>query len=346
MHRCLVALVLASAMVVAPRSLQAQDAGGIPQSVIGSTRPLDSQQVAQIRAFVDQWTAQLLEGDVEEVSKARAELTKPLSGPSVSNAAIFLRQFSDAALPSLKTAVQGDSLHRAVNALIVIRSLRTPEAVEFLLARADPRTEARIPIRIRAASLLADTIIEADLPPAQLDSAIRQVAAAAARETDWLAMLHDFGVLSRIAVQPKLPSSSVAMALDGEAAALRAAVDLLASAGTASDLMHGVSRCIIVARDQFRDMPASEVKSFRLKLAPMLLKVNEIAAAHWDEAQADPALRKSYGDAVSNSELLLKLTNEKISTDLRSAWQSQDRSAFDRDLAVWKEALKRPPFTG
>lgn len=342
-----VALILVAVVAIVASDLRAQqDVGNIPQQVIASTRPLSQQQIDLIRAYVDRWTKPLLTGTPDEVMRARDELLRPVSGPAAATSAIFLRHYSDAALPELAKAVQGDEPLRAINAIIVVRALRTPEAVTFLLQRLDPRTEQRVPIRIRAASLVADTILESDLPPAQLDSAIREISNAAERETNWLALTHDIETLSRIVVKPELPEASLNLALNGQVRALAAAVDRVNKAQQADELMHGISRSLIIIRDQFSRMPVSQQRPFRLKLAPVLVSINKAAAAQWESANASETFRKSYGDAVSNAELLLKLADGAIATNLRQSWLDRNRTQFESDLRKWEDALQRPPFSG
>lgn len=320
----------------------AQDTGGVPQAIVAATTPLSAEQRSTVASFVEQQAKLLKSGDPEKVRTARIELTALPGRPGASET--FQREYAALVRPAMENIVAGTDEHQAVNALIVLRALRSPEAVEAILARLDPLAEKRLAIRIKAASVVGEAVAEAPLTPPQVDAATRKIVSAASSESDWVCVLHNFRALAAIAAMPKLPEPSATMALRGQSEILKAHVARMAKEKGPSTMMDAVSRALLVVRDQFYTMPADRARQHRQRLAPTLVALNEVIVAQWSPAQGDARARRTYGAAISGAELLLKLSassdlRQELAVNFAQRWEQNDKDGFTADLAKAKALL-------
>ncbi len=328
-------------MVLAVPAL-AQDSGGVSQAIVATTSALTADQKSKVAGFVDQQVGLLKSGEPEKIRAARLELTALPGRPGASET--FQREYAALVRPAMENIVAGSDEHQAVNALIVLRALRSPEAVEAILARIDPMTEKRLAIRLKAAAVVGEAIAESALAPPQVDSATRKIVAAGSSETDWVCVLHNFRSLATIAAMPKLPEPSATMALRGQSEILKSHVPRMAKEAGPSPMMDAISRALLVVRDQFYTMPADRARQHRQRLAPTLVAMNEVIAAQWTPVQADARARRTYAAAIAGAELLLKLSassdlRQELAVSFAQRWEQNDKVGFTADLAKAKAML-------
>jgi len=329
--------------IAAPAStaLAQQDAASLPQPIIASSSPLTEAQRTRVREFAETWIRALGSADPTQVARGRAELAAPPGRPGATPA--FHREYASVLRPLLDPIIRGDDEFRAVNALIVLRSLRTPEAVESLVGLTSHRNERRGVIRVRAASLLVDAISEpvssgAPLSAAQIDRIARDVAEAAATDPEWVASYHGFRALSRIAGRAGLPPSSITLALESQATVLRRLVERAERDAPPSEVVHAIGRSLLVTRDQLTGLSDDNATAFRRALVGPLARLAKVAETHWDSARENPDARRAYGEALNAANLLLRLEararNRPISIDLGAKWRADDRAGFGVDVAA------------
>ncbi|MFO0873967.1 MAG: hypothetical protein U0575_08360 [Phycisphaerales bacterium] len=312
----------------------AQDAGSMPQTIVASTTPLSADQKAKIQSFVEAQAGQLATGDGDKMTRARNELASLPGRPGATE--IFQREYAALARPALEEIVAGPDEMRAVNALIVIQALRTPEAVAFLLERSDPKSEKRIAVRTRAASSLADAIATTPLSPAQVDGAVRGIVAAASAEPEWVPVLHAFRALARASALPKLPAASTDLAVRAQSDLLAAIVERIAHQPAPQAMVAAVAQALVLMRDQFTTMSAERVKLLRQQLVGSITSLARSANKDWDALQGDDTAKRTYGAALGVADLLLSLAakdrQEQMTLSLGKSWEAGDKAAFEADL--------------
>lgn len=315
----------------------AQDAAGVPQAIIATSSPLTGDQKERIKTFVEAQIALVARGDGEKATRARNELATLPGRPGVSE--IFQREYAALVRPALDPILTGDDPQRAVNAVIIGGSLRSPESVDLLLQFSDPEREKRAPVRLRAASSLPDAIANAGLTPVQLDGAVRRIVAAAAREQEWVALHHAFRALVRVAGMPRLPDDSVASAIRGQGELLTNLVERIAKEPGPSQLMIALANNLnLVVREELPTIRADRARLLRARLATMLVKLLRTIDTQWEAVQqAGGDAAKPYASAVSVAELLLKVAatsdaQQQLEVSFAKHWDGNDRAAFAADL--------------
>lgn len=313
---------------------QAQDASSLPQSMVETTSALNAEAKQRLTAFVRSHVAQIAEGEPDRISRSRAELSTPPGRPGASET--FRREYAAIVRPALLPILDSENEMRAVNALIVLAALRSPESLDILLDRSDPSKEPRVALRIRAASSLGDSMAQTVLTPAQIDGAVRRILASANQESEWVPLVHHFRAILRAATLPGLPDASVAAALRAETELLAQLVRRIANEPTASPRMFAVAQSLLVVRNQLTVMPAARALSLRRDLAPTLVAVARTASQQWESARSDAELSRAYGAALGVADLLLALAaaDRQASTTFgfTKAWESGNKTEFDAEL--------------
>lgn len=314
-----------------------QDGGSLPQTLVSSSSPLTPDQVQRVRGFVEPWVRDIAGGDPAQAARGRNELAQPPGRPGATPT--FHREYAGVLRPMLEPIIFADDDFRAINAMIVLRALRTPESVDALVRLSAPRTERRATVRLRAAGLLVDAVVDSPLNPAQIDGITRAVAESAATDPEWVAAYHGFRTLARISGKSGLPASSVALALQSQVDVMRRLVEKAEGEIAPSESIKAIARALLVARDQIATLADEENRALlRRGLAPALVRLAKVADAHWDAAHATPESTKAYGDALHAADLLLKLEAQvrrmPLAIDLAAKWRAGDRSGFAADVVA------------
>jgi hypothetical protein len=315
----------------------AQDGGSIPQSIVTTAAPLSEEQRARVKSFVDAQAALLAGKDAEKASRARGELTALAVRPGASE--VFLREYAAAIRAALDPILGGSDPQRAVNALIVVQSLRTPEAIELLLRFADPEQEKRLPVRIRAISSLAEAMPSASMTPVQVDGVVRRVTALGQKETNWIALHHAFRTLLRIASMPRLPDDSVNGAIRGQGDVIASLVERISREPGQSELIAALANNLnLVVREQLPTMRADRARALRTRLAKSLAQFLATIDTQWTATRAAREdLARFYASAVSVAELLLKVAassdaQQPLDANFGIHWEAGDQSKFSADV--------------
>ena len=299
------------------------------------------QDLNRIKDFADFWCRQLEHADPGEVKAIRQSMLDPLKAPGgVSE--VFRLAYSDAVLGQLKPLVQSDNPLLAYNAIHIIGSLGTPDALRILLDHCDVTNEPRFGVRLWVAKCLNVSVNKGALRQNDVNRALRRLGRAAGRETHWLVLRRQFeviasvqGEVSREVFFDVLSSVADQMAADDKGP---------------SSLMKAVRPAVKLIRDRFLLLAPADQNDIGRELAPILGDICSAAEIHWDMAQVS-SLKKSYGGAVADSEHLLTFINNQLpnappgpQTRLGEAWKQKDKPRFETDHDKWMGILSRPPY--
>lgn len=326
----------------------AQDPGTIPPAIVNASSSLTADQKARVKSFVDAQIAQMASGEAERAARARSELVGLAVRPGASE--VFLREYAAAIRAGLEPILAGNDSHKAVNALVVIQSLRTPEAIELLLKHADVQQEPRLPVRIRAMSSLAEAIPSAPMTPVQIDGVVRRLLALGQRETNWVALHHAFRALVRIASMPRLPDDSAKGAIRAQTDLIDSLVDRVGKEAGRSDLIGALANNLnLVVREQLPTMKADQARLLRTRLAKAMTLFLSAVERDWKATRAARAdLARFYASAVSVAELLLKVAassdaQQPLNADFGRHWEADDQQKFSADVQKAKQIVDRLP---
>jgi hypothetical protein len=298
------ASLLPMAVAVSASAASAQQAASLPNSIVAASAPLSARDSQSVTDFVAGWTAQLADGDPLEVNKARGELISPARSPSATP--IFIRAYSEAVVPALAPLVGGDDTFRAINALQVARFLRSAEAVELIVVRADPAQESDRAKRLVAAGLLAAAIRDGQLNPAQLDGTTRRIATVAGTEADWMILLQFMEALDAIANLPNTPQASIDLARRSQLTVLEATVSRMKGPGGNPELIEAVYRSLLELRNQLVRMSSSQRSAFSRQFGPVFASIESAAKAGIATAPAN--LKPVFEKTAEQAKVLADLT--------------------------------------
>jgi|GEM_PF-1688188 len=252
----------------------------------------------------------LQEGDSADVKSARTTLVVLLAKSEVTP--VFQQAFLGIALPKLNTLVESKDAFRITNALLVIRQIRSVEAVQSILTQATLNTQPDDRIRISAAGMLSVMVTRGAVPPPQLDSTAMKVGNAIELESSWLAASEDFDCLSKMVAEADRAK------LSSQAAGVRAT--MVESIGnvqnrieTKNDLaMAGaLVRGLVSLRDQVLKMPQKGRTTLAPSLNPILdriIKLPDAAETTESGTQAEITSARTVARAIHS---LLSDSNRK-----------------------------------
>lgn len=352
------AIVLTCAVLVAQPAAWGQ-ASGLDRAILTASSPLDAAKTTALKEFVTRSTGPLADStDPAEITAARNALTEPARDPSATP--IFRRSYSTAVLAELKPVVAGDDLRRAVNAMQVVRFLRSPEAVELLADRLSPSSETNPSKRLAAASILAAALTDAELSPVQFDGITRDLVAASASEKDDQVLVQQIKALVAIERRANLPAASAEAAQAGQAKVFAALVNSVAAAPKADPRMASVARALVMLRNQWLDLSRPQAMKLGPSLGRPIGAVLEIADRHWETARSDPEVQAAYEIAVATSETLLRLVDRTLRPNaypapkpgvkddearaLASSWNGNMKDAFSAEVKRWMGILSAAPY--
>lgn len=346
--RCIRTLVGLIVMCSAQSALAAPPNLNI--SVITSNQALKSDDQARVDEYVRFWTAQLANGQSSAAEAAQA--TQQLIDPAMTNSAgaSFLSTYSSKIVPALRDVLKRNTdEYRAVLAAKVLGFLSTPDALEELCQWSDSMIEKRVAVRLWAArgSQLLIRRLSADaaaggMNERQINSSLRKLQDAASSEVDWLVMYRQFQAMAAANTETGRQRQIDAF----KAVAKR----LKENGGEHSKLMDALSRVMYSFRNQFLLLNQQQQRQFGAQLAPQLGNILDVATVHWDAAQGDPEAKLIYGQAVQQSENLLRFIHTTIqgqqppSTALYTAWSTGNRPKLEGDSKSWQNVLNAPPY--
>lgn len=295
-----------------------------------------------IVSYARYWTAQLSASNGEAVSLARRRLLEPLRSPGIR--LIFRDEYSRAAVPELERIVnEANGSIPLVNALQIMGSFGTEQAMRTLVDRADPDTEPRMAARLWAANGFRLAVDQNVIGRDRLTPYIRDLSRAAERETHWMVLLREFEALSTVSNE---------LARESQINVLTAALDRVESDHDESaQLMHAVRRALVLFREQYLQLNPTEQRTMGAMLAPQLGRVLALGQSQWEQAMADSAIKTVYHGAIQLAETQLRIIDQQLRsngdtprTTLDSAWSRTDQAAYSSDVAKWSTILDRPPY--
>lgn len=302
---------------------------------------LTEQDLRSIEQFASHWCEQLNDGDPAEVDQARDKLAEPLRAVEVGS--VFRMQYTQAALPGLKAAIDDGKPQAAVNAMQILAQLGTPRALEVIVANADEQDQPDFGIRLWAAKSFPLAVSQGTLPQNEINKALRSFGHAAQREDNWLVLRRQFEAVASV---------DGVVSRDVQLDALRQMTERMAEVNPGpSDLMHAAYPALKLVRDEYLRLNAADQKPFGKELAPVLCDVCTVANVHWKNAQADTEAKEIYGGAIHISENLLRLIDpdqrpgqRSPQTQLGPAWNNRNERAFRADHQQWQAVLSKPPY--
>ena len=352
------AAVLALAFGVAEPAALGQ-ASSLDRAIVTATSPLDGPKTSALKDFVTRWAKDLSgSDDPGEVTAARNALTEPARDPSATP--IFRRNYAQAVLAELKPVIEGKDLRRAVNALQVVRFLRSPEAVDVIVERISPSAESDPNKRLAAASTLAAAVTDADLSPVQCDGISRDLVAAAKAEKDDQVLVQEIKVLAGISRRAGLPAASTEAALAGQVKVFTGLTDSVAASPKADARMASVARALVMLRNQWLDLPRPLATKIGPSLGRPIGMVLDTADRHWETARSDAETQSAYEIAVATSETLLRLVDRTMrpaaypapkpgakddeARVLASSWTGNMKDAFSAEVKRWMGIIGAAPY--
>ena len=308
---------------------------------------LSPQDRVQVRTYTDFYCKQLAAGDVQAADEAKQQLLDPLRSPVISGN--FRLEYSKVLAANLAGVIGGNKPHAAVNAMQLLGSLGTDQALDVINDHIDTQQESHFEIRLWAAKAF-QMVAESDrLDADDLNPLLRQLVIACRNETEPLVLRRQFEAIASVDSQ---------VARDVLLGAIGKKLDELQAQPQPSRHMEAIYPALYRLRGQYLNptLPAADQKAFGKDIASLLYKVFEVGAAHWNTIQADEKTRKEFGSnykgAIGLAESFLKTVDRKIRaaepprTQLRSAWENADKPRFDAEHRYWGNVLAGPPYNG
>lgn len=293
-------------LLLAASTAGAQQPPSLPSSIVSSTSTLSAKDSQTVAAYASAWSEVLKSGEPRDVNRARAELVGPARSPSATP--IFVNAYSGAVLGAVAPVAAGEDDFRSINALQVIRFLRTPEAVDAILSHADPQTESSASIRLVAAGLLGAAISDAAMNPAQLDGVTRRVASLAAVEADWMTLLQFMEALDAIAGLKGLPAPSVELARRSQVATLESTLRRATSEGGDPRLAEALYRGLLELRNQMLRLGASQRATFASQFGPVFASIETTTKSAASAAGVSPEAKASLERTATLAQQLAGLS--------------------------------------
>lgn len=289
----------------------------------------------RIHAWADYWCGRLERAEPVDVKEIKKNLLDPLTSP-VRVDEPFRLAYTEAALPRLRRVIDGDDPHKAYNALQVVGSLGTIEALDLLLAHCDIDDESRTGIRLWAAKGFVLSVRERTLSTNDVNRGVRALQRAAERETKPLVLRRQFEAIDAV-------NNNVSR--DAHLAVLDATVERMAGEESGpSGLMSSTIPALKLIRDRWLQLDGAAKQELGRELQPILCGVLTVARRHWDVAQTSP-MKDDYGEAVELSENVLTVITVAANapqTQMGRAWRDRDKPRFTTDHDRWMSILKRP----
>lgn len=272
-------------------------------SVLATATEPDAAAMKSIEAFAAAGFGQIATGSPEEVKEARKSLAALLRKPECT--LVFYNAFLKAAKPSIDPILASGDGFRATNALMVLRQVKSPEAVTLMLDQCNAGKQKLVSVRIAGGSMLAAMITGKALPVAESDRVARAIRENVEAETSALAAARSMEALAAIAAAADSAKMAAQArgALNELIASSTVAASRTAQAGS-EDFAGALFRGLIGIRDQCVKMPQADQSALggNEALKELLSKVNALkvpSAGRTADAARELAAARTVADALS-----------------------------------------------
>lgn len=352
------AACFAGCALLTPAAAFAQQ--GIPCSIVDSPSPTRA-DLQRIEAFAVEHASALASGPVDGVEDARKQLLRPFYRCS-SQSITFRLNFGRAIASELESAVVGEDIHRAINALIVLGPVGIAETTDLVL---EGMKDTRPAVRLAAAAGL-EAAIKNDLSNQQVrtqaERALREAAQALPAEQDPAVAAALVGALAVPQSQQDmltLSADELSTALPQMLAALPENADALVWAKTIS-----LAAATIRQASNFAQS-ANDTAAIRRHAVAMasvvgfvettLAEIEDLGSA--DETAMGVILTEVVATAGGQLEMAARtlagqnVVTRDLTSSLERAMESGDAGEFSRDVDAWRAlgeqmSLGADPFGG
>ena len=350
----LATLVLAAGIAL-PATAQGRGDAGRPldRALVSTTRPLSSEQQAQVKAFADAQLEALAQGDAEDMIAARDAIIQDARRPGVTG--VFLRAFSSELVPGIDQMLQqqGDGMQtmRAENGLRILTFLRTPEALEIIVSTTNPVDVKDDSRRLVAAGLLpiaVEAVPQSGLGSAVLTSTARRLSEHLVEDANWIVVLEDLRAMNAIALNRNLTKENRAEVREMQFNAYARLANGIASSDTPSPIVKAIYRAMLGLRERLLDnSTAGDISNRQIAntLREMLKRIGSAAVRQWNGLEADPAMFQAYEGTLRVGAQLLSLLERRqdpkinaLAAPMTAVAEKGDSS--DQALTGLKAALK------
>ena len=306
-------LALRIAAFVLPSALATMAIGQttLPQDIVGSTRPLSSQQRSAVEEFATDQMNEMANGDPTEVVAARNTLVQTARRAGVTG--VFLRAYSDAILPQATSILGAAEPMRAENTLRVLAFLRTPESLGILVSSADPLKIGDEGRRLVAAGLLKVAVeggAGSGLDSAVLTSTARTIAENLDQDTSWIVVLEELRALNAIALSSSLTKENQNEIRGIQFGAFQQLSTRIEESAEPSELIQAVYRAMLGLREKLLGNSNSgdvSNKEIANTLRMMLKNVADAAIKQWSGLQTNRRSFMAYEGVLRVGSQLLSL---------------------------------------
>ena len=283
----------------------------LPQDIVGSTRPLSSEQRSAVEEFASDQMKEMANGDPTQVVAARNTLIQTARRAGVTG--VFLRAYSNAIIPEVTAVLDGGEPMRAENTLRVLAFLRTPESVGILVAATDPLKIDDEGRRLVAAGLLKVAVQGGDqsaLDSAVLTSTARSIAENLDNDDSWIVVLEELRALNTIALSSSLSKENRSELRSIQFGAFQQLSNRIEASNEPSQLTQAVYRAMLGLREKLLDKStAGDVsnKEIANTLRMMLKNIADAAIKQWSGLQANRRDFLAYEGVLRVGSQLLSL---------------------------------------
>ena len=353
----LATLVLAAGIVF-PANAQSRGNDGRPldRELVSATRPLSSQQQDQVKAFAATQLEALADGDAEDLIAARDAIIQDARRPGVTG--VFLRAFSSELVPGIEKMLQqrGDGMQsmRAENGLRILAFLRTPEALQLIVATTNPTDVKDKSRRLVAAGLVpiaVEAVPQSGLGSAVLTSTARQLSENLVDDSDWIVVLEDLRAMNAIALNRSLTDENRSEVRDMQFNAYARLANGIASSDVPSPIVKAIYRAMLGLRERLADNSTAgdiSTRQIATTLREMLKRIGSAAVRQWDGLEADPDMFKAYEGTLRVGAQLLSLLEGRQDAKINAlaapmagvSASAPTRATYNQALIALKAALK------
>ncbi|MFB0987083.1 MAG: hypothetical protein QMB94_12355 [Phycisphaerales bacterium] len=283
----------------------------LPQDIVGSTRPLSSEQRSAVEEFASDQMKEMANGDPTQVVAARNTLIQTARRAGVTG--VFLRAYSNAIIPQVTAVLAGAEPMRAENTLRVLAFLRTPESVGILVAATDPLKIDDEGRRLVAAGLLKVAVQGGDksaLDSAVLTSTARSIAENLDNDNSWIVVLEELRALNAMALSSSLSKENRSELRSIQFGAFQQLSNRIEASNEPSQLTQAVYRAMLGLREKLLDKStAGDVsnKEIANTLRMMLKNIADAAIKQWSGLQANRRDFLAYEGVLRVGSQLLSL---------------------------------------
>jgi hypothetical protein len=274
--------------------------------VLAPQKSLSDGDKAELAKAINVHIKALESDDAEEVSAARKDLAAWSTGVATP---VFRGEFSKLACQPLSDVVKRAKPLQAINAIEVLRVVRTHESIKALALLGSNAESPTLNVGVRLAAsraVLAGIDAGTDMNSAQAEGLVRLLTAAAKSESEWMGALSQLSALGSIAKRSGMDAKVVSAARAGQVAGLGA---IAAKVGNGdpknAPLLKCASRVLSAMRLDLASAPSTERSTLSGTLLPVVESLRKAGLA--PPAGADADLAAAYADTVKAADLMAQL---------------------------------------